>query len=444
MNAAQRFTSRLLLLDKPVPHRSDEEVIAEAERNYSWNFAMSVLDGAAFWFGLAFASSATIVPLFVSKITLNPIVIGLVAMIAQSSWYLPQLFAAGPTERVDRKKTIVVNLGFFLERLPVWFWPISALLAVTAPVFALVMFMITYLWHGVGAGLLGPAWQDLIARCFSVNRRGRMLGLTSFIGTGMGTVGALVSSRVLTQYDYPWSFVITFGVAAVAITASWFFLALVREPEQPAQVSEDNRRPIWQRARKILQVDANFRRFLIYRIGIVAGAMATGFLTVVAIERWSVADGIVGYFTAAMLLGQTFGSLLAGMLADRYGHKVPLIVGGAAQVFGFTLALVGGVPASYYVVFALIGMSGGVHFVSGLLIALEFSAPAQRPTYVGISNTAAGIASAFAPLIGGYLASIGFQLLFIACIVVGGCALVWLVIGVRDPRHVELQAAPAA
>ncbi len=332
MNAAQRIATRMLLLDRPVPERSDEDVRAEADRNYSWNFAMNVLDGAAFWFGIAFASSATIVPLFVSKITLNPVVFGFVAMIAQSSWYLPQLLVAGPTERVDRKKPIVVNLGFFLERLPVWFWPISALLSVTMPIVALILFLVTYLWHGLGAGVLGPAWQDLIARCFPVNRRGRMFGLTSFIGTGMGTAGALISSRLLSRFAYPWSFVVVFGIAALAITVSWFFLALVREPEQAAQVTEDNRRPILERARSILRADTNFRHFLIYRVGMVTGAMATGFLTVVAIQRWSVADGVVGYYTAMLLLGQTCGSLLAGMLADRYGHKIPLMIGGAARL----------------------------------------------------------------------------------------------------------------
>jgi hypothetical protein len=86
-----RFLTKLLLLDQPVLERSDEEVAAEVERNYRWNFAANVLDGFAFFFGLAFASSSTIVPLFVSKITLNPLIIGLVAMIAQSAWFMPSL-----------------------------------------------------------------------------------------------------------------------------------------------------------------------------------------------------------------------------------------------------------------------------------------------------------------------------------------------------------------
>ncbi len=286
MIVLHKMLTRLLLLDKPVPERSDEEALAEAQRNYNWNFAMNLLDGGTFWFGIAFASSATIVPLFVSKITLNPMVIGLVAMIAQSSWFLPQLFAAGLTERVDRKKPIVVNAGFFLERVPVWLWPVAALMAVRWPYTSLILFLFTYAWHGFGAGILGPAWQDLIARCFPVNRRGTVFGLTSFIGTGVGALGALVSSRLLAYYDFPWNFFLVFLTAAIAINVSWIFIALIREPEQRSVDHEDSQSGSWARMGRVKR-DSIFRELLAYRCGDgVSGAMGTVVLTVTAIQRW--------------------------------------------------------------------------------------------------------------------------------------------------------------
>ncbi len=442
MIVLHKMLTRLLLLDKPVPERSDEEALAEAQRNYNWNFVMNLLDGGTFWFGIAFASSATIVPLFVSKITLNPLVIGLVAMIAQSSWFLPQLFAAGLTERVDRKKPIVVNIGFFLERVPVWLWPVAALMAVRWPYTALVLFLLAYAWHGFGAGILGPAWQDLIARCFPVSRRGTVFGLTSFIGTGVGALGALVSSRLLAYYEFPWNFFLVFLTAAIAINVSWVFIALIREPEQRSVDHEDSQSGSWARMWRVVKRDSVFRSFLAYRVMMVSGAMGTGFLTVTAVQRWSVQDSIVGYFTAVLLLGQTAGSLIAGMLADRYGHKAPLVLGGMAQVSGFTMALTSPTPEGFFVVFALIGLAMGVHMVSGTLVALEFSEPSRRPTYVGIANTTAGVAGSVAPLIGGWLASAGYQLLFGICVALGAAALIWLLVGVRDPRS-RTPPAPA-
>ncbi len=434
MATSHRLLSRLLLLDKPVPLRSDEEVQAEAERNYRWNFIMNLFDGGTFWFGIAFASSATIVPLFVSQITPNPLAIGVVAMIAQAGWFLPQLISAGMTERVDRKKPIVVNAGFFLERLPVWLWPVSALMSLRWPLAALTLFILSYAWHGFGAGLVGPAWQDLIARCFPVNRRGIMFGLTNFIGTGVGALGALVSGSMLARYPYPWNFFLVFLTAAIAINVSWLFLALVREPEQRTVVHEDSQTSMWNRMGRVVRTDAVFRRFLIYRLIMVMGTMGTGFVTVIAVQRWALEYSMVGYFTAILLLGQTVGSLLAGVLADRFGHKTPLVAGGAAQVTAFALALVSPVPQWYFAVFALLGFSMGIHMVSGMLVTLEFSEPSRRPTYIGIANTTAGLAGSIAPLIGGWLAGYGYQSLYLACVVVGSAGLLWLVAGVRDPR----------
>jgi len=38
----------LLEMDRPVPVRTDEQLAAEVERHYKWNFAVNLLDGASF------------------------------------------------------------------------------------------------------------------------------------------------------------------------------------------------------------------------------------------------------------------------------------------------------------------------------------------------------------------------------------------------------------
>lgn len=431
----KRLLARLLLLDQPVPHRSDEEISLEVARNYRWNFWANFMDGMIFWFGLAFASSTTIVPLFVSKVSDSPLMIGLVAVIAQAGWYLPQLLTAGPIERLDRKKPVVINLGFFLERLPVWLWPLAAWLASDYPIAALAIFLVGYAWHGLGAGMIGPAWQELLARCFPVEKRGWFFGFTNFAGTGLAALGAQVSIWLLAAYAFPTNFVILFTIAAVCITLSWGFLALAREPLQPvnrAQVSEGS---LWSRMTGVLREDRNFRTYLGVRMLLIVGSMGLGFITVVAVEQWRVPDSVVGIYTAIMLVGQTVGNLVAGVIADRMGHKVPLVIGGLAQLLGFGVAWLTPVSAGLYLVFALVGFSIGVNIVSGVLIALEFSSPERRPTYVGIANTAVGIASGVAPMVGAAVALLGYSWLFAAGTVVSLLAVVLLLTLVMDPRR---------
>lgn len=426
---------RLLQLDQPVPARSESELEAEVERNYRWNFTVNLLDGSAFWFGFNFVSSSTIIPLFVSKLTFNPFVIGLVAVCAQAGWYLPQLLTAGYIERLARKKPVVINLGFVLERLPIWLWSLAALLTLRSPNLALIFFFVTYAWFHLGAGLVAPAWQDLIARCFPVNRRGRFFGLTSFIGTGAGTLGAALSSWLLETYAFPFNFVYIFLIAAASINMSWLFLAQTREPVPgPPPVSATGIEPFWPKLTSIVRQDHNFRRFLQARLVMALGLMGLGFVTVAAVQRWHVPDSVVGFYTAALLIGQAAGNLLSGLLADRFGHKFSLELGVAAASIAFILAWLAPVPAWYYAVFMFLGYAVGAEIVSGLLITMEFSTSAQRPTYIGITNTIVGLASGVAPLVGGWLAGLGYGWLFLVGTLVNLIGLILFRYFVSEPR----------
>ncbi len=424
----------LLQTNRPVPERTDDEIAAEVERNYRWNFAVNLLDFTAFWFGLSFVSSSTIAPLFVSKLTSSAVLIGLVAVIAQGSWFLPQLFTANFVEQTPRKKPIVVNLGFFLERLPLWLVVASAGAVAVSPALALLLFFVGYAWHGLGAGAVAPAWQELLARCFPVDRRGRFFGTSAFIGAGTATAGAALSAWFLKTFPFPTSFLYPFAIAASAITISCLFLALTREPEQHVDIPRRSNLQFLANLPDIVRRDHNFRRFLVARSVLALGSLGTGFVTVSAIHRWQVADSTAGIYTAAYMVGQTVGNLAFGLLADRFGHKLSLEFGALASALAFALAWLASSPEWIYAVFFLLGISLGAILVSGTLVTLEFSEPQRRPTYAGMANTVTGLASIAAPLLGAWLASADYGWLFAASTTVNLAALVALHWWVREPR----------
>jgi MFS family permease len=425
---------RLLQVDRPVPARSTTEIEVETERNYRWNFAVNLLDGTAFWFGLSLISSSTIVPLFISKLTPSPLALGLAAVIAQGSWYLPQLFTANVVERLARKKPVVVNLGFFSERVPVWFLIVATLLATRSPALALLVFLACYAWFGLGGGLVATAWQDLIARCFPVTRRGRFFGTTMFLGAGTGVLGAALSAWLLTSFPFPGNFGYIFLIAALAHTVSWFFIALVREPVAPVPVSPQSNRQFWLNLARILGQDVNFRRFLVARGLMTCGGMGWGFITVAAIQRWHIPDGTVGIYTAVYLAGQTAGNLALGFVGDRFGHKVALESGAVASFLAFGLAWLAPAPEWYFLVFFLLGFTLGALIVSGILVVFEFSQPSRRPTYTGLANTGVGVISLVAPLVGAWLAGVGYGWLFALSAAVNLAAWVALHWWVKEPR----------
>ncbi len=428
----------LLQLDQPVPPRSDDEIAAEVNHNYAWNYAVNLLDGVLFMLGASFISSSTILPLFLSKLTTNPLAFGLLAVIAQAGWPLPQLFTANFMERLARKKPVVINLGLFAERVPIFVILAAALVAGRSPALALALVLIGYAWHAFGAGLVAVSWQDLVARCFPVDRRGRFFGVTSFLGAGSGALGALLSTWLLNRYAFPLNFTYVFVLAAVALTLSWAFLALTREPAQASKVQRRGNLEYLASLPDLLREDANYRRYIITRMMLALGGMGSGFVTVAAISRWRVPDSTAGWFTLAFLAGQTTGTLVCGFLADRYGHKLCLTLGALAGLAGYGLAWLAPAPAWYYGVFALLGLLSGAIWVSGILIVMEFGGPERRPTYLGIANTGTGLAGAIAPLIGAALVNASYSLLFAVSAGVNLAALALFVWWVKEPRQTSL------
>jgi MFS family permease len=424
----------LLRPDLPAPPRSDEEIAAEVERNYRWNFSVNLLDTAGFMFGLNFISATTIVPLFISKLTDSTLPIGIAAVIAQSGWSRPQLFTANAVERLARKKPVVVNLGFFLERLPMWVVVIAPMIALRTPTLALGLFLGAYTWFNLGAGVIATAWQDLIARCFPVDRRGRFMGTSMFVGTGLGAIGAALSVWFLKTYPFPNNFVYIFIFAASGISISWIFLALTREPVQAVEMPRTSNRQFWTQLPDILRNDHNFRRFLITRSLMAFGGMGTAFITIAAVHRWQVSDSTVGIYTGVLLLGQTVGNLTFGFLADRFGHKLSLELGALMMLFAFLLAWLSPSPPWYYAVFVLWGIALGALVVSGILVIMEFCEPGRRPTYAGIVNSSLGFVGIAAPLIGAWLAQSSYSWLFALCVCIYLLAFVGLHWWVKEPR----------
>ncbi|MGD8625255.1 MAG: MFS transporter [Anaerolineae bacterium] len=409
--ALDRATT-ILRPETAVAPASEEEVSAEMARHYRWNLAVNLLDGTAFWFALSFISSSTIVPLFISKLTDSRLLIGLAALVAQGGWFLPQLFTARWIEGRKRVKPVVVNLGFFLERLPTYLLPVAALLALRSPALALAVFFAGYLWRGLGAGAVGPAWQELVARCFPVKRRGRFLGTANFLGSMAGISGAALSTQFLEDFAFPDNFTYAFAIAAGATTLSWFFLALTREPAQMAGGARQGNRQFLKNLPGVVGRDQNFRRYLLARLLMALGSMGLGFVTVAAVERWQVADSTVGLYTAAYWLGHSLGNLSFGFMADRLGHKLALELGAWAAAAAFALAWLAPAPGWMFLVFVLTGIYVSATLSSGILVTLEFSAPQERPAYLAIANSTVGVANMVAPLAGAWLAGAGYAWTF--------------------------------
>ncbi len=410
---------------------------AEVRRNFKFNFTVNLLDVSSFMFGSSFISASGVLLIYVMHFTQNPLLIGLIPVIATAGFLVPQLFTANIVERAPVKKFFPFNLGFFFERVPVFlFAPAALFLATHSPKLALAAFFLCFAWQNFGAGMLMVGWQDMIAKIIPVQSRGRFFGLSNFLGNFAGILGATAVSWMLAKNAFPGGYVRSFACASVFILISWIFLGQTREPPDPTTKPVVSHRDYFKALPQTIRSNPNFQSFLLAQIVSSFGAMASGFLLVYAIERWTLSDGKAATYNIAFLISLSAANLALGFLADHKGHKIVLEIGLLMNIACFILALVASSPVWFYAIFALRGINNAGNFISGLSLPLEFSEPQDRPTFIGLASTLPGIAGTFAPLLAGVLAGfIGYPPLFAITAVIALIAygmMKWLV---RDPRH---------
>ncbi len=414
------------------------DIQEEIERNYRWNFVVNSMDGASYWFGYSFIAPAIILPLYISHFTHNPLIIGLIPFINTAGFLLPQLFTSNFVERAPRKKWFPVNLGFFLERLPVFLLaPTAYWLAIRQPGLAMLTFLLLYTWYCTGGGLIIVGWQDMVAKIFPVNKRGRFFGITNFIGNASGVLGALAVAFVLDKFAFPLGFVFAFTAASVLFLISWISLSLAREPAVYSQKPHISQMEYLRSLPEIMRKDLNFRKYLLAQIVFSLSGMATGFLIVYTARTWNLSDAQAGAYVIVMQVGQAISNLVFGFLADHTGHKLSLELCLLLNVVSLVLAIIAPSPAWFYLIFFLRGAVFAGAFVSGVAIVFEFTTAEYRPTYIGLANTIPGVAGTLAPLIGGWLAgAFSYTWMFILSAVIGAIGLGLLRFTVHEPRHV--------
>lgn len=413
----------------------DPTIQAEIDKNYKFNFTVNVIDGTLFWFGASFFATRTIAPLFLSYLTDNTLIFGVLATIVSTGWMLPQLFTANWVQQLPVKKYLPVNIGFFTERVPILLLPLAAWVVLKSNLLAIWLFIFLIAWHIIGAGLIAVGWQDMLAKIFPVARRGRFFGTANFFGNATGILGAAAATWLLEFFEFPYNFMVLFGLAGLFIFFSWIFLAMTREPAVPPKKARLTSKSYWRSLPQIIKTDINYRRFLYSQIALSAGGMGAGFFTIYAVRQWQISDGMVGLFTTSLLIGTALSNLLFGWMADKFGHKLVIEISNLALLLTSLVALLASTPEYFYLVFALQGVYSAGIILSGIMIVFEFCEEDIRPTYIGMTNSVVGVFAGITPLIGSWLAdSAGFSWLFAASLVFCLLALLLLHFTVKEPR----------
>ncbi|MBI1735024.1 MAG: MFS transporter [Candidatus Rokubacteria bacterium] len=394
-------------------------------------------DFGLFLVGLSFASQSTILPAFAVHLGAPNVVIGAIPAVMTVGWFLPSLFVAAHTESLPRRLPFVLRYTLW-ERVPFLLLALAAfVLADRAPALALAVLLASLLVIAGVGGLLMPAWMDVVGRAVPTVFRGRFFAMVTALSSAAALGGSFLTAWVLGAVRAPISYGVCFLIAAVFMGLSYVALLAVREPPGSVVAAPRTLRGYLRGIPGLLRRDRNFSWYLGARAFALCGGMGSAFFTVYALGRYDAAPWQVGYFTTLLYAGQIAGTLALGWIADRVGHRLVILLGVAAMLVANAVALAAPDVLVFSTVFVLAGVAQAAVSVSNLNILLEFApTPDERPTYIGLGNTALGPVAFTAPLLAGLVADgAGFPAVFAAAVVGGVVAGAILVACVREPRR---------
>lgn len=401
-----------------------------------------------------------VLPYFVGQISYSYTVVGLVPAIGIGLWALAR-FPAALLVAPQRRK------------LP---WAIGAALiraAATALLAAVCFraeegareplrnaFFICLIAYSLASGFASVPTAAVLVKAIPHDGRELFFRQRNIWGGIGGIVAGLVVAQLLSDAGpaFPRDYALLFLAATVCQTATAFFIATLREP---IRVPGTRLPPVGTMVGGMGRAlaDANYRRFLGFRLLFSLSTLADPFFVIFAVSELAVAPSILGAYVIALVVGRLASTPLWSGLARRYGEKSTLQVAALVRLVAPLLALMlpyvsatdlyrdrvddNRVLAGLFgVAFLAIGASIAGQARGNYAYLTEVAPSRLRPSYVGLTNVALAVV-ALASILGGLIIDrSSYRVLFLAATLIGLAAV--FVSGALTDTHVRTRPTAAA
>lgn len=386
----------------------------------------------AFWgLGMNLVSMGTVLPVFLQQHGATNGLIAFIPALSALGMGVPQLFSGYMVGRSRRLKPWVLWLHV-LAPLPLAVLSLGLALRWAPPVpMVLVGWGLFYGW----IGLLFPVWLDYMGKILDPARRGRAFGLIFFTQTVAGALGVTAAAALLEGGTSLARYALLFALASVTLSGGSLLFMGTREEAAP----EEPREPftLAQHVGTLVRMGARTPWLRLYMGSrwLVRGGypLILHFFAVYAVAKQGVSPAQAALYGTAGLAAQALAGMAAGMLGDRLGHKVPVLLGQGCLLASCALILLPLPAWIYFAVAALTGASLAAEYTSQTAWIMDLAAPGERQATLALVGFLLTPAAVLAPLAGGFLMDrVGFP-----AVVAGvGAALVFAMI-------LEVAALPA-
>ena len=351
-----------------------------------WKNVTWILSVELFWgVSLALISMVAILPVFLSRLGATNTVIGVLPVVWILTANFAGAFASHFTGALTHRKRAVTVLHA-VAAVP---WVLLALWfgLLPRPSLAVDVIVFLLLWGGswVIMGFTIPVWINFIGKVTRPELRARSFGTIFFFQTLLGALGGWVASRVLGSHiPFPANYAIGFLVAGVCMAVGSLFFLPVREEAGAVSEPGPALATVMRYAREILADRGGVRVYLVALLLSTGAYLLITYYPVFAEKRFGLEPRDSAIYTAICMSGQMLGSVLTGVIGDRFGYARVAVIAMLALTLGLALAIWGSHPAYYYATAFALGIFITADRLALYNLSMAFSPHEDNTAYLGI------------------------------------------------------------
>jgi MFS family permease len=399
-------------------------------KNVSW-----ILSVETFWgVSLSLISVVAIIPVFLAHLGATNTVLGALPVVWTLTCNLPQAFAAHFTSHLAYRRRITILLhvvaGAPWIALAAWF----GLGGLHTPSLDIAAVLLGWGVAWVVMGFTIPVWINFIGKVTRPELRARTFGIVFFFQTLMGAFGGWVASRILSGgIPYPRNYGVGFLIAGVFMAVGAAFFLRVEEEKSATEEQGAMFSTVVRHMREVL-ADRSGVRVYILAVMLAAGSwLLVTYYPVFAERRLGLTARDSALFTAVCMLGQMLGSVLTGLIGDRFGYVRVALIASVSLTAGLAFAIWGNGIGIYYLVAFALGMFLVADRLALFNLSMAFSPHDDNTAYVGaIPAITAPVLAIVAGSAGPFIDRYGFMP--VAYVALGGAAVALLLVAFRLPE----------
>jgi MFS family permease len=395
-----------------------------------WNYILIFFDTIFFSNAMTFLSINAIISFYLYQLGATTFHIGLANALVSIGAIVSQPYFAKKVVNLSYKKNAFAKYLFIQRCLFLLFVLMVPLLSKDYPGLMLSIFLVSWAVFNFFVGAYAPFFISLFAKLVAVQQRGRLKGYAGGIANLLALGSAFVAGAIMKVVAYPYNYTIIFGIGALVLLIDAMVFVFIKE--EPDQVTPLNM-GYFQYFKSIplsMNINPAFKRMVIGFCFMVLSQVSLAYYTLYAVRAYDISSSQVAVFIAITSAANIVGSILFGIIADKFSQRAVLVISSACAFFaGIVIFGYDGLNG-VYAAFALSTLSASGYLVSSGLLIIEHVPRDRLPMCISVNNVITLIVSAVVTLGSSFFIDyVSFSGLFMltAAAAFVGCAIIYTV-----------------